>query len=292
MPTNDFLRQVQRGIDYIEAHLDEDIELCRVSRAAGISHWHFQRIFKAMTSETLKVYIRSRRMARSLDALLTTDARILDIALRAGFESQESFTRAFKRQFDLTPRQYRKLGDKSRFLEKVRFDAEYLQHINGNVSLTPEVRPQPTLNLVGMRTHFFSVDSEKNNIGEQLPPLWEQFLARLGEVERAVPGVCYGVVRQSEVDGDRLEYHAAAEVPVDADPPPGMVRVQVPAATYARFEHRGPARDIDRTVNYIYSTWLANSGHRHSYGADLEIYGEGYHPTSSDSTMSYAIPLA
>ncbi|MEO8902371.1 MAG: AraC family transcriptional regulator [Polyangiaceae bacterium] len=161
---SEYLEQIQRGVDFIETRLDEDIQLPHVARVAGISQWHFQRIFKALTGETLKTYVRSRRLANSLDRLLTTQLRVLDIALVAGFESQESFARAFKKAFGLTPQEYRRLGDKSLFLKKVQFDADYLRHINQNVSLAPELYVQPRMTLVGMRTLFFSVDSEKNKL--------------------------------------------------------------------------------------------------------------------------------
>lgn len=133
-----YLKQVQTGINYIEANLDFDIALSQIAKEAGLSQWHFQRIFKALTNETLKTYIRSKRLANSLDKLLTTNLKIIDIAVSAGYESQESFTRAFKASFDLTPNEYRKLGDKSLFLKKIKFDSEYLLHINQNISLSPE----------------------------------------------------------------------------------------------------------------------------------------------------------
>lgn len=107
-----YLKQVQRGIDYIEANLDFSIKPEQVANEAGISQWHFQRIFKGLTNETLKTYIRSRRLTNSLDKLLSTNTRIIDIALTAGFESQESFTRVFKSTFNMTPNEYRKLGNK------------------------------------------------------------------------------------------------------------------------------------------------------------------------------------
>src|SRR5690606_32867932 len=116
--------------------------------------------------ETLKTYIRARRLASSLDRLLTTELRVLDIALLAGFQSQEAFARAFKQAFGITPQGYRKLGKKSLFLKKPQFSPQYLQHIHRNASLEPEVYEQARMTLVGLRTRFFSVDSEKNNIGE------------------------------------------------------------------------------------------------------------------------------
>jgi AraC family transcriptional regulator len=289
---NYYLERIQRGVDFIEARLDEDIPLSDVAKAAGISQWHFQRMFKALTGETLKVYIRSRRLAASLDRLLSTRLRVLDIALLAGFESQEAFARAFKQAFGLTPQQYRSVGDKSLFLKKVQFDAAYLEHIQRNVSLEAELYTHPPMLLVGMRTLFYGVDSEKNNLAEQLPELWAAFLPRLAAIEHRVPGNCYGVVRQDRDDGERLEYHAAIEVSRLGALPPGCVSLELPSAEYARFAHRGPAQDLNHTVNYAYSTWLAQSGRRHSYAADLETYGAEYDPISAESLIYYGVPLS
>lgn len=290
----DYLRQVQRGIDYIEDHLDEEIDLAEVTRVAGVSHWHFQRIFKALTGETLKNYIRSRRLAHARVLLITTKASVLEIALHAGFDSQASFTRAFRDAFGTPPARYRALGSEHLFLEKVRIDERYLRHVHENVSLTPTIARSPERHWVGLPTRFYGADSERNNIAERLPPLWMAFLPRRDEIENTVPCTCYGVVRQAEPDHDLLEYAAVMEVTSAPDPerlPPGMVHVVVPAATYAVFTHRGDPITLDTTVNYVYSSWLTQSGRRHTYGADLEIYGAEYEHGSSSSVMQYAIPI-
>ena len=286
-----YLMHVQAGIDYIEAHLDFDLTITQIASAAGISEWHFQRIFKALTNETLKTYIRSRRFANSLEKLITSDTRIIDIALSAGFESQESFTRAFKRAFDMTPNEYRKLGHKSMFLKKVQFDTEYLQHIHQSISLTPKIYTQKSMLLVGLKTCFYSIDSEKNNIAEKLPPLWDAFLKQMDEIKNIVPGVCYGVVQQTKDQSAQLEYYAAVEVAALKTLPQNMVSIEVPASIYAKFTHRGEVKNINNTVNYIYSSWLLQSGMRHTYGADLEFYGADYHPVSDESVIHYAIPI-
>ena len=239
----------------------------------------------------MKTYIRSRRLAGSLERLLTSELRVLDIALLAGFESQEAFARAFKQAFGLTPQKYRAVRDKSLFLKKPRFGAEYLEHIHRNVSLVPEIYEQPRLLLVGLRTLFFSVDSEKNNVGELLPSLWSAFVPRLGEIAERIPGVCYGVVRPERAGSERLEYYAAIAVTDAAQLPEGMSVIEIAPAKYARFEHRGPARKLDHTVSYAYASWLSQSEHRHSYGPDLEFYGERWHASSSDSVMHYALPI-
>jgi AraC family transcriptional regulator len=287
----DYLSRIQRGIDYIEQHLNEDISSAEVANVAGISQWHFQRIFKALTKETLKTYIRSRRMSDTLDKLMRTDARIIDIALEAGYDTQESFTRAFKQMFGLTPSEYRKLGDNSLFLRKLELNADYLAHINQNLSLEPEIVVMHAMQLVGMRTSYYGPDSEKNSMGDKLSMLWKNFLGRVPEIEHLVPGTGYGIVRQTKERSDLLEYFAAFEVTAIDKPPSSMEPVHLPQTVYAKFTHKGKPEALDHTVNYIYSNWLLQSGRRHSYAADLEVYGREYKPGSDESVIYYAIPL-
>lgn len=288
-----YLHQVKTALDYIETHLDADISLERVAAQASISQWHFARIFKALTNETLKSYIRARRLSNALDKLLNTEQRIIEVAMDAGFLSQESFSRAFKKLFDISPHQARRLGKSNMSVQKIKFDVEYLRHINQNISLTPEIYTKPKMQFIGMKTEFYSVDSEKNNIAEKLPPLWDEFLTHVGKIEHMVAGNMYGIIRQTPDNSDLLEYYAAVEVEMSAVEhlPKGMTLVELPSATYAKFKHKGPFDTLNNSVNYIYSSWLFEQEHRHNYGADLEIYGAEYNPTADDSIIYYAIPL-
>ncbi len=287
----DYLGQVQRAIDFIEDNLDADIELAEVARQAGISQWHFQRIFKALANETLKTYIRSRRLAGALDRLAFTKERILEIAMASGFETQESFTRAFKLAFGVTPADYRRHSHRFQFLRKVRFDGDYLRHLHRHISLEPEMIEQPERLYVGLPTRIFGVDSDKNNIASKLPALWATFVERAGEVPDNDSDSLYGIVRQTPELTDELEYLAVAKVSRIGALPRGMVGIRLPASKYALFTHRGPVGGLDRTVDYIYSSWLARSGLRHTYGADIESYGPDYRPDSDESVVRYAIPV-
>ena len=287
-----YVERIRRGVDFIEARLDEDIALGEVAKAASLSQWHFQRIFKSLTGETLKTYIRSRRMANALDRLAGTDLRVLDIALDAGFGSQEAFAHAFKKAFGMTPTAYRGLGQRNLFPRKLQLDEASIAHLRDRVSREPIIETRERMCLVGLRTTFYGVDSEKNDLGEKLPRLWDDFVPWLAAIEHAVPGACYGVIRPGQsADAEALDYHAAIEVHPNAPVPEGLVRLELPGATYARFVHRGPASEVDQSVSYAYSTWLMASEYRHSYGADLEIYGEGFDPESDDSELYYAIPI-
>lgn len=287
-----YLQQVQAAVDFIEQNLDDELSLASVSAQAGLSQWHFQRIFKALSNETLKSYIRSRRLAEALRRLTHTDERIIDIALVAGFESQESFSRAFKNAFGMTPHESRKRDARNFLFRKVEIDAGYLQHIHRNVSLEPEVYLQPARLFVGLHTTFYSVDSEKNNIADRLPALWDEFVPRMADIKNAVPGMAYGVVRQTEEKTDLLQYLAACEVPDKRAVPEGMRLIEIPETRYARFRHAGNTQKLDTTVNYVYSSWLLQSDHQHSYCADIEEYGQGFIPDSEDSVIFYHIPLS
>lgn len=286
-----YLHQVKKALDYIEAHLDADISLARVAAAAGISQWHFARIFKALTNETLKSYIRARRLSNALAHLLSSEQRIIEIAMDAGFASQESFSRAFKKLFDVSPHEARRLGKKNMAVQKIKFDVDYLRHINAGISLQPNIYLQPEMLFVGMKTEFYSVDSEKNNIAEKLPPLWQEFLAHVGEIKHVVAGNMYGFIRQTPDNTDLLEYYTAVPVSEVEDLPPDMVSGRIAASTYAKFKHKGHFDSLNNSVNYIYSSWLFESGHRHNYGTDMEIYGADYRPDSADSVIYYAIPI-
>jgi AraC family transcriptional regulator len=216
----------------------------------------------------LKTYVRSRRLARALDALAHTDERILEIA------------------------RYRKSHQSIPFLRKARFDEDYLCHPHGGVSLEPDVSVQPARFMVGLSTRFFGSDSEKNNFGAKLPKLRGAFMPRLPEIAREQAPTGYGVIQQVGAHTDELEYLAAIDVAPDAVVSQGMVRFELPEARYATFRHRGHLRQLDQTVTYIYSSWLARSGLRHTCGPDIVVYGPGYHHESANSEVLYAIPVA
>ena len=280
-----YLRQIERGLDYIEEHLADEITPSDVARHAGISQWHFQRIFKSLTNETLKMYIRSRRFAVALEMLEEPTVPLIQIALASGFDTQESFTRAFKKAFDVTPGAYRKSRSVTRFARKARFDADYVRHLHRNVSIEPEFYEQRPLRLVGMTTRCFGSDSDKHTFASAQPALWNVFLPRINEVERIAPRVAYGVVRLPP-QGDELEYLAACEVSPSTSAPPDMVVREIAGGRYAKFAHRGPIARLDQTLNYIYSSWLLTSSLRHTGGCDIELYDERFIPNAEETTWT------
>ena len=94
---------IQKSIEYIEMNLHEELSLECVAQFAGFSKYHYHRIFQKEVGVTATEYIRYRRIANSANMLLYTDEKIIDIALYYRFETQESFTRSFKKFYHLPP---------------------------------------------------------------------------------------------------------------------------------------------------------------------------------------------
>ena len=92
---------------YIQTYLDEDLSLGHMAQRAGLSPFHFHRVFRDLIGETLKQYTQRLRLERAAYQLRIRHASILDIALSAGFRTHETFTRAFKRRFKTTPQKFR-----------------------------------------------------------------------------------------------------------------------------------------------------------------------------------------
>lgn len=285
------LHQVRRGIDFIEQNLHRDVDLRAVSRVAGMGHSNFQRTFKALTGETLKGYVRARRLGHAMDLLENTEQRVLDVAIAAGYESQESFARVFKSTVGVTPSEWRQ-GHRARsVLKKARIDESYLEHlVTGRLSTEPVFEFRDSFRCVGAATRFDGALRHKNSLGEDLPNLWAQLLSQVSRISDIRPGPFYGVISDPAECGEGLDYLAGASSLMDPVPH-GLSIVNVPAARWAVFAHHGLPANVDHTVNYIYGSWLVRADVVHADGPDLEIYGPEWRDGSEDSVMFYAVPV-
>src|SRR3954468_282509 len=103
-----YTARVNRVMDHIDAHLDETLDLQSLARVAQLSPFHFHRLFQSLTGETLADRVRRRRLEVAAGRLLTrTDSTALEIALEVGFNSPETFARAFRAHFGVTPTAWR-----------------------------------------------------------------------------------------------------------------------------------------------------------------------------------------
>ena len=99
----DWINGIQRAIDYTEEHLCEETDFEMIARQAASSSFHFQRIFSILCGYSLGEYIRMRRLTCAAEELQHSDAKVIDVALKYGYETPESFSRAFTRFHGITP---------------------------------------------------------------------------------------------------------------------------------------------------------------------------------------------
>lgn len=116
----DYMSNIQKAIDYIEKNLKEKIKVNEVSRIAHFSEFHFQRMFKEAVGDTVMGYIRKRRLTEAAGDLVGSRDRITDIALEYQFGSEEAFSRAFRKAFGMSPKNYRKNSEVVFLQHKVR----------------------------------------------------------------------------------------------------------------------------------------------------------------------------
>lgn len=101
----------RRALAYIERNLDSGLDLEKIAQALNYSKFYVARAFKEHTGETLHRYIQDRRLERAAERLLETEQPIIEIALEAGYGSQQAFTQAFRVVYGRTPQEYRKQGE-------------------------------------------------------------------------------------------------------------------------------------------------------------------------------------
>ncbi len=113
---NDYIQSVYKVISYIEQNYNDDLTLKELSKVAGFSKYHFHRIFKSIIGENMSNYIRRVRLS-STTLKFKTDKKITQIALESGYETNSSFSKAFKNHFGITPKEFSENAKKKKGLK-------------------------------------------------------------------------------------------------------------------------------------------------------------------------------
>ena len=155
---------------HVQSHLDENLSLEQMAAKAALSPYHFHRLFHGTIGETLKQYTQRLRLERAAFHLKIQDATILEIALNLGFQAPETFTRAFKRWFGVTPKQYRHSYGRS-LHQEMKSEATILNKLATQASYSrvtiQKLKPIPVafIRLLGA---YIDVDAEQYNRPHQL----------------------------------------------------------------------------------------------------------------------------
>lgn len=270
----DVLKQIsplERAIEYIENHLNENIGLSDVSRETGYSYYHMTRLFSSVLGESVGRYINRRRLYYAAEKLIYSDQRVIDIALDCGFESSEAFSRAFKLAFGSSPTAYRKAGLDLVVNAKRKLAPVDVGHIADNISRSPELVMLIEIRVAGLRGTTSLFDN-------RLPGLWEEFM-RLHKDLFVTAGAGYGICETQQTvytkDGDVM-FAAMVGSPVNTfdDLPPFLpldTKI-LRAGKFAVFTHRGTFTNLFKTYQYIFGTWLPAAKEELDDREDFEVY--------------------
>lgn len=268
---------MNKAMDYIEEHLSEEITPETLAEIAVCSAFHFQRMFTFITGVTLGEYIRRRKM--SIAAFeLSTGAKVLDTALKYGYDSPTAFTRAFRAVHGISPSEAKKDGVSLNTFPKIIFTFS----IKGEKAMNYRIVKKEAFRIVGYKsTEKMTID----NCFEICPKLWAEVGATggipklLALLQGKEPNGILGVSTCTNGEYDAYFICVATDAPV----PEGMSEYIVPETTYAVFEAVGPVPTaIQETQQKVVSEWLPSSGYEYAPAPDIEVY-----PAGDQSSANY-----
>ncbi len=271
----DWQERMNRAIAWIEHHLTEEIEWEEAAREAHCSLFHFLRMFEVITDLTAGEYVRRRRLSLAAMELASGDAKVIDVALRHGYDSPDAFAKAFRKLFGCTPSEARQPGTRLRSYPPITFSIT----LKGAHAMEYRIESKPTFSLTGV--------SIRTPMGgrsfQDVPALWDRCLSdgTVDRLRKAAPAGSTidvaGVCAEFDMKGGQFTYLIAIETPADRSAlPDGCRDIPVPAATWGIFESRGPIPEaIQGLMQRIFGEWFPTSGWEHADGPELEIYSRG-----------------
>lgn len=282
MPVVDLMAQ---ALDFIEAHLREDIAVGDVAAAVSYSVYHFCRTFSQVTHHTPYDYLMRRRLAEAARELLQTDRKIIDLACAYQFNNPETFSRAFKRVFDVQPNQFRKQGGLPQPGLMPRLTLAHLEQIAKGPYLKPVLAERDVLQLAGVMTLVQTLAASPID-------LWQTFAAQRRALGEPAASDVYSLTVFPAHSGQPGIFYLLGVPVTDLDVPhAAWVTKSLPAQTYVRFIHRGCRCDLSLTLDYAWHTWLPQSARRLAAPHCLIHYPPGYEDSAAAECEVY-LPLA
>lgn len=268
----DWITRLQRALDYTEEHLTEEIDYEAVARQAYSSAFHFQRVFGMLCGFSLGDYIRMRRLTLAAEELLQTGGRVVDIALKYGYDTPESFSRAFLRFHGSTPTDARR-GGAVKSLS--RLSVKLI--LSGGSTMDYRIEKKGALKVVCKKKKVTKPQGETATA--DISAFWDQCrkdgtiekICKYGRFDQlnGVLGICFS----EELADSGFPYGIGAEyngLPMEGE---GLELVEIPAHTYAVFPCRGKMPDaFQKTYQQICTEFFPQSNYEYGSGVELEVY--------------------
>lgn len=262
----EWIERLNGAINYIEEHLGEEIDLNEASKIACCSTYHFQRMFAYMAYIPLSEYMRRRRMSLAAVDLQSGDNKVIDVALKYGYDSPTAFNRAFKNIHGIAPSQAKEKGVVLKAFPPISFRIT----IKGDSEMNYRIEKKEAFRIVGVSSPL-GKEIEKNF--EIVPTMWTNavssgMIAQLAMmIDSELKGLL-GVSSCNEAE-DWKYYIAVASTKSLSD---GIEEYMIPSATWAIFTGEGTNQSIQELEKRIITEWLPTSGYEYGNAPDIEVY--------------------
>lgn len=257
--------RIRLALHYIEQHLDEQLSLEEVARQSMYAPHHFHHIFRGLIGEGVAEYQRRLKLQRAANSLLYSNRQIIDIALQAGYGSQEAFTRAFKRWSGYTPYYYRKCSPKHELLS-----GEMLMNSPHNLlkenNLTVEIKTLPEMHVASIRH-----TGDYSRCGEAYEKLcqWAEAQKILNNTSQFL-GLCYDDPKITPKE--KCRYDACVIIDNAVRTSGETIRQTIPEGRYATVIHKGSYETLHITYAALFGEWLPVSGEQVKESPSIQFY--------------------
>jgi AraC family transcriptional regulator len=284
------LKQMNKAIDYIEENLTEEISFKKVAKLACCSEYHFLRMFSFLAGVTLSEYIRRRRLTLAAFELVHSNIRIIDVAVKYGYNSPDAFTRAFGNLHGITPSEVRSKGGALKAYPKMTFQLT----IKGSSEMIYKITQKEAFSIVGVMKR---VPIVFNGVNKEIEGMWksldEKMISTMKELSNTEPrGIISASTNFSEErmqEKGELDHYIGVATTLAY--PDHLVSLKVPALTWAVFEAVGAFPHALQDVwGRIYSEWFPSSSYELAPGPEI-LWNEHKDITSPNFRSEIWIPV-
>ncbi|MCL1702698.1 AraC family transcriptional regulator [Lysinibacillus sp. Bpr_S20] len=284
-----WIESIQKAIIYIEEHLLDDITMEQIAREVNSSVFHFQRTFSILTDMSIADYIRRRRLTLAAQELINTEQKVIDLAYKYGYDSPEAFTKAFRKQHNVTPSEARKKQGQLQSYNRLVIQVS----LKGAEPMKYKIVEKEKFQVVGVKRTYNCQNGE--NL-QGIPQFWDEMNSKNFDHQliqlnngsiKGTLGVC--VPNTDQGQSGFIDYWIATDHVGDVEE--NLSALEVPASKWVVFEVHGPMPDaMQNTWKQIFSEWFPSNPYKPAGTAELEVYPDedAYSP---DSYSEIWIPI-
>lgn len=286
----DLLKEMNGALSYIEENLTNEIDFKEVARQASCSEYHFKRMFSFLAGVTLSEYIRHRRLTLAAFELNSSNLRIIDVAMKYGYSSPDSFTRAFQSLHGITPSEARNNSQPLKAYPRMTFQLS----IKGGSEMNYRIEEKDAFRIIGIKKR---VPIIFNGVNPEITSMWKSLdmetINKLKQLSNVEPlGLIQASTNFSEGRMEEIgELDHYIGVATTNECPDNLTQLEVPASTWAVFESVGPFPETLQNVwGRIYSEWFPSSNYEQTEGPEI-LWMENFEVTSPNFKSQIWMPI-